>query len=148
MALAEELVSFQANSFAMYSQAHGYHWNVEGVMFKQFHAFFLEIYEDVYDAIDPISENIRKLGQHAPFGPLSWLNNASIKVNDDASLSAIEMIRELTVTNAALVQQCKHVIDIAQQEDEEAIANFVADRLNQHQFWNWQLTSTLKTMTI
>lgn len=144
MSLADELKVLQANSFMMYSQAHGYHWNVEGMLFKELHAFFLEIYEDVYGALDPISENIRKLGEKAPFGPYQWASNATVKVNDSHDIGPVDMVRELTMTNAILVEQLKRVFTVAEQENEQAIANFIADRLDKHQFWNWQLSATLK----
>jgi len=144
MALVEQLKTLQANTFAMYSQAHGYHWNVEGMLFKQFHAFFLEIYEDVYNAIDPISENIRKLGEKAPFGAMQWESNATLRINDSLNLSAIDMVKELILTNGLLINELKGVFIVADEENEQGIANFIAERIDQHQFWNWQLTSTLK----
>lgn len=148
MALAGELKTLQANAFAMYSQAHGYHWNVEGMLFKELHAFFLEIYEDVYDSIDPISENIRKLGEKAPFGAYQWASNATIKIKDDVNMSPADMLRELTTTNMFMVEELKRIFIVADVENEQAIANFIADRLDKHQFWNWQLTSTMKLTTI
>jgi hypothetical protein len=29
--------------------------------------------------------------------------------------------------------------------NQQALANFIAERIDQHQFWNWQLTATAKT---
>ena len=49
------MIKLQSMVAKMYVQAHGYHWNIEGQDFKQYHEFLLEIYEDVYDSIDPIS---------------------------------------------------------------------------------------------
>lgn len=148
MALVDELKVLQANVFAMYSQAHGYHWNVEGMLFKQLHAFFLEIYEDVYGAIDPISENIRKLGGKAPFGPNRWADAATININDSDELSSVEMLQELSKTNDALVVQLKHVFEVADDEDEQGVANFIAERIDQHQFWAWQLKASQKTTIV
>ena len=144
MALVNELKVLQANVFAMYSQAHGYHWNVEGELFKQMHAFFLEIYEDVYDQMDAISENIRKLGDKAPFGARVWAQNATISIDDSENLSDEQMLRALVSTNAALIEQLMHIFDVADSENEQGIANYIAERIDKHQFWNWQLTASLK----
>jgi len=143
MALVDELKTLQANVVQMYSQAHGYHWNVEGMLFKQFHAFFLEIYEDVYNSIDPISENIRKLGGKAPFGPASWLNNSTISINNSEDLSIDDMLHELIKTNAAVLSNLIAVFDTADEDDEQGVANFIAERIDQHQFWNWQLMASV-----
>ena len=148
MALIEELEALQANVVALYAQAHGYHWNVKGIMFKELHAFFLEIYEDVYDSIDPISENIRKLGGDAPFGLMTWANNATLVVNESASLSPKDMLQQLAYNNATLVYQLKEVFRTANAEDEQGVANFIAERIDKHQFWNWQLSATLQSVTI
>ena len=56
-----------ADAVTMKFTAHGYHWNVEGPDFAQYHELFSNIYEDVDSSIDPIAENIRKLDCYAPF---------------------------------------------------------------------------------
>ena len=67
MDLVQRLKILQADVVTAYFQIHGYHWNVEGMLFPEMHAKFLEIYEDVYESIDDISEMLRKLGEPAPF---------------------------------------------------------------------------------
>jgi starvation-inducible DNA-binding protein len=145
----EELINIlkelQADSMKMYAQSHGYHWNVEGRMFKQDHAFLLEIYEDVFDAIDPFAENIRKVGAKAPFGLVQLQANSSLSINDSLTLTANQMFAELFKTNSYIIEKLKTAVDIAIGAREESIANFIADRLDKHEFWQWQLTSTLKT---
>ena len=142
--LVEGLRYAQANVVAMYAQSHGYHWNVEGMLFKQLHAFFLEIYEDVFDSIDAYSENLRKLGADAPFGLKTWSENATVTINENPNLNANEMVGELMITNSKIVDQLK----VADAADEQGVANFIAERIDKHQFWNWQLGATLKTVVI
>ena len=48
-------------------KAKGYHWNVEGVDFNQYHEFFEDIYTDYDGSIDTFAEWIRKLGDYAPY---------------------------------------------------------------------------------
>ena len=139
------LAELQANSAALNAQAWGYHWNTEGRMFKQDHAFLLEMYEDFGDAIDPFAENIRKIGYKAPFGLKQLLANSTIDVNDSHDLTSTQMFTELLKTNAQVIAQLKAGIKVAETANEDAISNFMQDRLGQHQFWNWQLTATLKS---
>ena len=142
--LINALIKLQSEVFKMYSQAHGYHWNIEGRMFKQDHAFLLEIYEDVYDSIDPISENLRKLGAKAPFGPLQWLKNSALQINDSLSLKSDDMLQELYNTNNLVINSLTDAFDKADAIDSQGICNFLADRIDKHQFWAWQLKSSLK----
>ena len=142
------LKELQANAMKMYAQSHGYHWNVVGRMFKQDHAFLLEIYEDVFDSIDTYAENIRKLGAKAPFGLIQLQANSSITINDSLDLSSNQMFQELIKTNLEIISRLKDACDIADEAREQSVLNFFADRLNQHEFWHWQLTSTLKSTVI
>lgn len=128
----------------MYAQSHGYHWNVEGRMFKQDHAFFLEIYEDIFDSIDNYAENIRKIGDKAPFGLLQLQQNSVTLINDSLDLSSEQMIAELIKTNAQIIDKLKDGCDIADEAREQSILNFLADRLDKHEFWQWQLKASLK----
>jgi len=45
----------------------GYHWNVLGPDFGEYHEFFSTLYEDVNSSIDPLAENILKVGYPAPY---------------------------------------------------------------------------------
>ena len=144
-ALINILKELQADAMNMYAQTHGYHWNVEGRMFKQDHAFFLKIYKDVFDSIDAYAENIRKLNAKAPFGLTQLKANSDIQINDSLDLSASNMYLELIKTNNHIIAKLKDACDVAAASREQSILNFFADRLNQHEFWNWQLTATIKT---
>jgi starvation-inducible DNA-binding protein len=143
--LINALKELQADAMKMYAQAHGYHWNVEGRMFSQDHKFFLKIYEDVFESIDPYAENLRKLGAKAPFGLKQLQANSDIEINDAMDLSASNMYLELIKTNNHLIAKLKDACDVADKSREQSILNFLADRLDKHEFWNWQLTSTIKT---
>ena len=64
--LIDQLKTILGTNFALYFKAHSYHWNVEGHLFPMYHKFFRKIYEDVYGAVDPLSEELRKLDAYAP----------------------------------------------------------------------------------
>jgi len=142
--LVSVLKELQSMAMKIYAQSHGYHWNTIGRTFKQDHAFLLEIYEDVFDSIDTYAENLRKIGAKAPFGLVQLQQNSALKVNDSLDLTADEMFAELVKTNAQIIDKLKDGCDIADKAREQSVLNFFADRLNQHEFWQWQLTSTLK----
>lgn len=138
------LKELQSMATKMYAQSHGYHWNIEGRTFKQDHAFLLKIYKDVFDSIDTYAENIRKLGEKSPFGLIQLQQNSALKINDSSNLSSDEMLRELSKTNLQIIDKLKDACDVANTAREQGILNFFADRLSQHEFWQWQLTASLK----
>lgn len=137
-----DLKELQSMAMKMYAQAHGYHWNVTGRMFKQDHAFFLEIYEDIFDSIDPYAENMRKLGAKVPFGLDQLQQNSVLSINDSFQLNGEQMLTELAKTNIQIIDKLKNACDSADAAREQSILNFLADRLDKHEFWQWQLTSS------
>ena len=125
----------------LYFAAHGAHWNVEGPDFAQYHDLFSEIYNDVFSAIDPFAENIRKLGFPAPAG----LNAFASTSPDVSSNSPRELVGRLIRLNGTLLKNLKAAFEVANDIDEQGIANFIAERIDQHQKWNWFLTSSAKS---
>jgi len=142
--LINGLKELQSMAMKMYAQSHGYHWNIEGRTFKQDHAFLLEIYNDVFDSIDTYAESLRKIGAKASFGLVQLQANSLLKINDSSDLTSEQMFVELSKTNLQVIDKLKDIFDVATEQREQGIANFLADRQDKHSFWQWQLTVTLK----
>jgi starvation-inducible DNA-binding protein len=143
MALTKELSELQADVTVLYFKAHGYHWNVEGEDFGQYHELFETIYEDVYSSIDPIAENIRKLGEYAPF-KLDTLIKLTSLTDSKVDTSPKAMAKDLLKSNEQVVGKLKSVFDTANSDNEQGIANFIAERIDMHQKWSWQLKASTK----
>ena len=123
----------------MYTHAHGYHWNVRGSDFAQYHALFEAIYTDVYESIDPLAENILKMGGTAPRGISDFLSMATI---DDDPLMDVDpelLAADLAEDNDAVINSLNDVFLIANAANQQGVCNFVAERIDQHQKWAWQL---------
>ena len=144
MSLKNDLKSLLADVVSFYFRAHGHHWNVEGEDFSQYHGLFEDIYSDAYSSIDPLAENIRKLGDYAPFRLERFIELAGIPDKASEKTTPKAMAEDLLKCNEYLVEKLKDVFDVAAGEREQAIANFLADRLDMHQKWSWQLKASLK----
>jgi starvation-inducible DNA-binding protein len=142
--LIARLKRLQANSVVFYSTAHGFHWNVEGPLFTQYHSFFQEIYSDVYSTIDVVSEWIRKFDTIAPYTLQDFISNNNYGNVQIDSNSPISMTRKLLDMNETMIQDLKEMFDIATSNKEQGLANFLADRQDKHEFWGWWLRSSLK----
>lgn len=132
-----------ASEFAFYLKAHVFHWNVEGADFTQFHELFGNIYEEVYSAIDPFAENIRKINAYVPgsFEKMSMIPSAAVDVGTP---SAMEMTAILLDDNEKLTKLMGMVYKLAEANNEFGLANFLADRQDAHRKHGWMLRSTLK----
>ena len=141
--LTDSLNILMANVVTEYFVAHGYHWNVEGQDFSQYHSLFEDIYTDIYSSIDPIAENLRKLGEYAPFtlGKFTDLRTVESKeVKPEPKL----MAKALLKLNEEVLAQLVDTFKVANDANEQGIANFLAERIDMHQKWAWQLTASTK----
>ena len=141
--LTDLLKTLLGTQFAHYAKAHAFHWNVECADFYQYHKFFQKIYEDAYEAIDPIAEYIRSLDEYAP-GSLERFLELSIIPGQTKVPRARLMIEELLADNEAMVGLLNDCFAAATKENKQDIANFIAERLSQTNKFAWQLRSTLK----
>ena len=87
------------NTYVMYFKTHSFHWNVEGIMFPQYHEFFQGIYEDVYGAVDPLAENLRKLEEYAPISLDEIVKHSTISEENTRIVLIRDMLTSLEVAN-------------------------------------------------
>lgn len=141
--LNEELTELLADVVSFYFRAHGAHWNVVGADFSEYHKLFQKIYEDVYESIDPIAENLRKLGSKAPFTLPEFLATRTIDDAPAVSQDPRALAMDLLQANDPLLDELSDAFDCATNYGQQGVANFLAGRIDQHQFWKWQLTASL-----
>lgn len=144
--LPAQLATLLADVLTLYLHAHGAHWNVKGGRFgtfAQFHELFGEIYEDVIGSVDPLAENLLKLGYDAPFRMSELVSLRELQdpavVSDQPDALALMLLN----SNAVVLDCLADAFDRATLDNEQGIANFLADRIDQHQKWAWQLRSSL-----
>jgi starvation-inducible DNA-binding protein len=143
--LVQSLKILQADVVTGYFQIHGYHWNVEGMLFPEMHAKFLEIYEDVYESIDDISEMLRKLNTPAPFQLDQFIENRRINTMY-AGNSPKDQIESFLMSNEIIIDDLRNAHKAAEEVGQIGIASDLEIREAMHQKWNWQLTSTIKSI--
>jgi starvation-inducible DNA-binding protein len=124
--------------------AQGYHWNVKGIEFSQLHDFFGEIYEDYESAIDPLGESIRKLGYDAPYLLTDFVEISDVREPARISSDAAAMVLSLYEVNASILKCLKKAFNVANNCNEQGIADTLAGRIDMHQKWNWQLGASVK----
>lgn len=142
--LADALKILLATEYAWAVKTQFFHWNVEGPDFAQLHGFFGMLYEDVNDnAIDQTAEYIRTLDDYTP-GSFERFSELSVIKGQTKVPRARLMIEELLANNGQMIELLNQTFEAAQSERQEGIANFIAERIDAHGKWGWQLKSFLK----
>lgn len=131
-----------SNTVTVYHRAQGYHWNVKGLNFAQYHEFFEDIYKDIYDSIDPTAEWLRKLHEDALCGLSDFIKNRTIQDPIIMPVNAVQMLKDLYNAIEALDESTEECLKIATMEDEQGLINFLAGRLDMLEKWEWQLEAT------
>lgn len=132
-----------ATTFSFYLKAHNYHWNVEGIHFKQFHDLFGVIYEEVYGSIDDFAEKIRSMGTYMPGSYIRFSMLTAIE-DETEIIPAEAMISQLIEDNEKIIKIMKMVFDLSEAAHEHGFSDFVAGRMDAHRKHGWMLKSSLK----
>lgn len=141
--LGNKLKVVLADSFVFYLKAHNYHWNVEGPSFSDYHAFFGELYAEVWGAVDLVAEHIRTLDEYAPgsFKRFSELSNIEDELNIP---NAMIMFKRLEEDNEKILVSLKAAHKAAEAADKRGIVNFLEDRIDIHEKHGWMLRAHTK----
>jgi starvation-inducible DNA-binding protein len=142
--LADALKTLLATEYAFVIKAQQFHWNVEGPDFAQLHKFFGKIYEEVYkNSIDQTAEYIRTLDDYSPGSFERFQELSQIKGQTKIPRARL-MIEELLANNGQMLELLNQCFAEAEQENQQGIANFIAERLDAHGKHSWMLRSFLK----
>ena len=133
-----------ANTFVLYFKAHSYHWNVEGIYFKQYHDFFGSLYEELHGAVDPLAEHIRVLDSYAPATMEELYKFATIAESKLVGTDIQNMLNTLLEGNDEVLSCLDEALTIATGENRQGLANFLADRIEAHEKHKWMLKASLK----
>ena len=142
--LSDSLKIALASSYVFQIKVQNFHWNVEGPDFPQYHKFLDDLYSELNEnAIDQTAELCRQLDVYAP-GSITRFAELSV-IQDQVKIPRAElMILELYEDNSKLLALWKEMFPIAEQENEQGVADFIASRIDAHGKHGWMLRSILK----
>lgn len=132
-----------ANHFAFYLKAQNFHWNVEGPDFLEYHDLFAKVYEEVYDQVDVLAEEIRAMDAYAP-GSLMRLAQLSQIADENGILSPREMAQRLLSDIDTMQRSIQTAYDAAETVGNHGYSNLMADRQDAFAKHAWMLRSSLK----
>ena len=140
--LAQALAKLLGSTVAAQYMAHGFHWNVKGPEFTQFHKFFGKIYEEWSGTEDQLAEYIRALGYDAPYS-LQQFDALSFIETRPAAGEPLEMATYLYEANIMLLNCVEDIFNLATAINSHGIANFAAERMDAHQKLSWKIGTTI-----
>ncbi len=141
--IAEGLSRLLADTFSLYLKTHQFHWNVTGPMFQTLHVMFMDQYNELWLATDPIAERIRALGFPAPGSYTEFAKLTSIKETVGVP-KAEEMIKLLIEGNEAVSRTAREVFPVVDKANDQPTADLLTQRMQIHEKSAWMLRSLLE----
>lgn len=132
-----------ASEYAFALKAQNFHWNVEGSSFPQLHALFEKIYDAVYDGIDTFAEQLRALQIYTP-ASLQKFSMLTVVEDENEVPAEGDMVSTLLQDSEKMSGIFRLCYEMAEQEGDHGLANFLAERQDGHKKHSWMLRSTLK----
>ena len=132
-----------ASEYAFALKAQNFHWNVEGPLFGQLHDLFERIYTEVYGSIDTFAEQLRALQMYAPASYSKFSMLSQVK-DENEILDFQNMLRELLEDSDRMANIFRITFDMAEQNGDHGLSNFLADRQDAHKKHSWMLRASLK----
>jgi len=139
--LKEAMKRLFATNFQYYTKAHGFHVNVVGPDFTEFHMLFGEVYEFAEEAIDEIGEQIRGIEAIAPFS-LTRIQELGTIEDGKERPEAMRMTKDLLADSQKLMDHYEECHDIAEEYKIYGLINFIEGKMDHLTKIMWKLRST------
>jgi starvation-inducible DNA-binding protein len=139
--LIEAMKRLFATNYQYYVKAHGFHVNVVGPDFVQYHQLFGEVYEFADDATDTIGEHIRVLQAIAPFSLVRIMELGTIE-DSKGTPEALVMVKDLLDDSQTVMDHYEECHDIAVEFKQYGLINFIEGQMDGLGKIMWKLRST------
>jgi starvation-inducible DNA-binding protein len=141
--LVENLKTLLASTETFSLKSRNFHWNIEGSNFPQYHEFYDTLYTDSYATVDIIAEYIRVLNSYAPASLTRYAELTIIQ--DQTKIPRAElMFAESFEDCQKMIQLVVEIFDVATQERQQGIANYMAELQDFYGKKLWMIRSILK----
>ena len=138
-AVAKELNKLVADAFALYLKTKNFHWHASGPNFRDFHLMFDEQADQIFAAIDPLAERVRKLGERTVLGINHVAELASVKDNRADFVSPGDMLKILMEDNKTMAANMRKAHEICDDNDDPATASLLEVYIDETERRTWFL---------
>ena len=145
--MIDELKVALANHIESALTVQGYHWNIEGIDFNQYHSFFGEIYVEYFDQVDTLAEYVRIISKAEEYVNASVdvvKANKTVKSNVVTGSKPKEMVKEILVLNDVLLANVSTLFKLATTAGEQGLANYCAGQMDVYEKLRWKLLTVAK----
>ncbi|MES2491118.1 MAG: DNA starvation/stationary phase protection protein [Pseudomonadota bacterium] len=128
-----------ADLFALYLKTKNFHWHLSGPNFREYHLILDDQADQIYAAIDPIAERVRKLGGTTirSIGQIAKLQR--VLDNDADFVTPMDMLAELRDDNQQLAGRMRVTHSVCDEHGDVASASLLENWIDQAEGRVWFL---------
>lgn len=130
-----------ADEYVLLTKTRNYHWNVENPRFNDLHKFFDEQYELLSAAVDEIAERVRAVSGRTRATLKEFINSSQIREDVGSYPNADTMLSNLLSDHETIIKTLRKNISECQELNDEGTANFLTDKMEEHEKMAWMLRS-------
>jgi starvation-inducible DNA-binding protein len=138
-AISAALRELLADVFALYVKTKNFHWHMSGPHFRDYHLMLDDQSDQLFAMVDPVAERIRKVGGIALHSIGDISRHQRLQDNDEPSLTAEAMLKELLSDNQALTRYLRAAHDVCDQHGDVATASLIENWIDETEQRSWFL---------
>lgn len=140
--VASILNKLLSDEFVLYTKTLKCHWNVQGIVFRDFHLAFKEQYEKLFEFVDSIAERARALGAPALGSLQDFSTFSRLKEDSSKRLPPVEMVKALLADHEAIIRTLRTEIEETAKLGDQGTSNFLQDLIVKQEKIAWMLRAT------
>ncbi|MBX7513512.1 DNA starvation/stationary phase protection protein [Qipengyuania sp. GH38] len=133
-----------ADTLALYMKTKNFHWHVAGPRFRDLHVLFDEQAAQLIATVDDLGERVRKNDEYTLTSIGSVASETKIADQDDVTITADAMVKELRDDNRKLHDRLGKVKEEAEAVGDNATSGIVDDWIDECEERIWFLNQTSK----
>jgi starvation-inducible DNA-binding protein len=137
--ISAELRPLLADVFALYLKTKNFHWHMTGRHFRDYHLLLDEQGEQIFAMTDDIAERARKIGGTTLHSIGEVSKQQRLKDNDEETVGAAAMLRELHADNRQLTAYLRAAHEICDKHNDVATASLIENWIDETERRAWFL---------
>ncbi|HEU5165369.1 MAG TPA: DNA starvation/stationary phase protection protein [Chitinophagaceae bacterium] len=146
--VTEQLNTFLADEYLVYTKTKNAHWNTEGRDFYDKHKFYEMQFEELDKIIDDLAERIRTLGHYAPATLKQFLQLTHLTEAPGDIKESRDFVKELLADHQSIIIHFRENIDrFANGLGDQGTSDFITGIMEKHEKMAWMLQEQLNKIT-
>ena len=128
-----------ADAFVLYVKTKNFHWHVSGPHFREYHVMLDEQADQIFAAIDPLAERVRKIGGTTLRSIGHIAKQQSLKDSNAERVPPLEMLKELLADNKAVAKAMRDAHALCDDNEDAATASLLEIYIDETERRTWFL---------